>query len=189
MKKIVMLLLLLASSVVSGADDRTGPYLAVGGGYAVFYDDKRMGTEPVKDSYNINVIGGAFINKYLSVELGLDYFDTFRNEFDDVTDIYIIDATAKAHYPVWRDRIDLYAAFGAGSVNWKENVSGITHEDSSGVLKGDVGVGFRSWEWLTLNIGYRRYYFTLDQLDNGGLVAQQYNMELSSAYANIEVQF
>ncbi|MGB5964738.1 MAG: porin family protein [Sulfurimonadaceae bacterium] len=190
MKKIVVLLLAFVTIALAESADRTGPYIAVGGGYAVFNDDNRMGPEPIEPSYNLNLIGGAFINKYLSVELSFDYFDTFRSEFhDNTTDIYIFEAVTKVHYPFWKERIDLYAAFGAGGIAWKETLGGVSQEDNSGALSGDVGIGFRTLDWLTLNMGYRRYYFTLDQVDNSGVVTQQYNMELSSAYVNIEVQF
>lgn len=189
MKKIVVLLLALVTIALAKDADRTGPYIAVGGGYAVFNDDNRMGSEPIDPTYNLNLIGGAFINKYLSVELGFDYYDTFTNDMQDTTDIYIFDAAAKVHYPFWKERIDLYAAFGAGGIAWKETLDGVTQEDNSGVLKGDVGIGFRTLDWLTVNMGYRRYFFTLDQVDNSGIVTQHYKMDLSSAYVNIEVQF
>jgi len=189
MKKIVILLLLLTSVSLAEEVDRTGPYIALGGGYALFYDDGRMGPEPVDASYDINFIAGAFINTYLSVEIAIDYFNAFTTPSQDTTKIYIYDAAAKAHYPLWDERIDLYGAFGAGGIKWQENLSGVAQSSSSGVLRGDAGVGFRALEWLTLNMGYRRYFFTLDQVDENGQLLRQYNMELGSAYANIEVQF
>lgn len=189
MKKLFIVLLVLVNMVFAEEVDRTGPYIAAGGGYAVFNDDDRMGPDPIDPSYNLNFIAGAFINTYLSVELAIDYYKTFTNTANDTTKIYIFDAAAKAHYPLWSDRIDLYAAFGAGGITWKETLNNITQESSSGAVRGDAGVGFRALEWLTFNVGFRRYFFTLDKVDDNGLLTEQYNMELSSAYANIEVQF
>lgn len=189
MRKLFVVLVVLVNMALAEEVDRTGPYIAVGGGYAVFYDDNRMGSEPIDPSYNLNFIAGAFINKYLSVEVAVDYYNTFTNTSKDTTNIYIYDAAAKAHYPLWNDRIDLYAAFGAGGISWKETLDNVTQESSSGAVRGDVGAGFRALEWLTLNVGYRRYFFTLDKVDANGLITEQYNMELSSAYVNIEVQF
>ena len=193
MKKL-LLLLALSTLLFSEAIDRTGPYLSLGGGYTTLDDDQRMKGE-VEGSYNINLIGGAFINKYFSVELGGDYYGTFSSsENTNSTHVYFIDAAAKAHYPFWRNRIDLYAAFGAGAVFWKENIDGVGESDRSSALRGDVGIGYRVLKNLTFNLGYRRYFFILDDttgalLDNGDPEIIRYNMQISSAYANIEVQF
>ncbi len=191
MKKIAILLFVFtAIAFAQSDDDRTGPYVAVGGGYALFDDDNRMNAQPtgVDPSYNINIIGGVFINRYLSVEIAYDYYDTFVNdENENTTKLTILDVAAKAHYSFWKDRIDLYGAFGAGQIYWKENLDGVFQEDKSGSLRGDFGVGFRALEWLTINVGYRHYFFTLDHDTVNDY--QQYNMELRSAYTNIEVQF
>lgn len=189
MKKLFIALFVLVNMALAEEVDRTGPYIAVGGGYAVFDDDNRMGSEPIDPSYNLNFIAGAFINTYLSVELAIDYYNTFTNTANDTTKIYIYDAAAKGHYPLWNNRIDLYAAFGAGGITWNETLNNITQESSSGAVRGDAGVGFRALEWLTFNAGFRRYFFTLDKVDANGLLTEQYKMELSSVYANIEVQF
>ena len=189
MKKIGIAFLSLVTLVFGEPVDRTGPYIAIGGGYAVFDDDHRMDAEPsgINPSYNLNIIGGAFINRYLSVEIAFDYYDTFVNdENENTTDLSIFDVAAKAHYPFWDNRIDLYAAFGAGQVFWKEKTD-IRRDDKSGILRGDAGIGFRALDWLTINMGYRRYFFTLDH--ETGSDYERYKMELSSAYTNIEVQF
>ncbi len=177
--------------------DRTGPYISLGGGYTSFIDDGRMDASNLNHGSNINLIGGAFINKYLSVELGLDYFTPFTNpDNENMTELYFADAAAKAHYAFWRDRIDLYAAFGAGVVLWKETLNDKFQDDKAGSLRADLGVGFRALEWLTLNIGYRRYFFTLDDnyqsKDANGKEEynfDRYHMRADAAYANIEVQF
>lgn len=193
--KSVGLLLVLLTLLGAEPTDRTGPYIAAGGGYATFYDDERMQVEDINNVYNMNLMGGAFINKYLSVELGVDYYPTFTSsENDNTTHIYIIDAAAKAHYAFWKDRIDLYAAFGAGGLFWKENILGAVNKDNSSEVRGDIGVGIRMLRDLTLNIGYRRYFFILDHEtglkdENRNIEYIRYNMTLSSAYANIEVQF
>ena len=193
MKK-VLLLLTLSTLLFSEAIDRTGPYLSLGGGHATLDDDQRMQGD-IEHTYNINLIGGAFINEYFSVELGGDYYSTFSTlENENSTKVYFIDAAAKAHYPFWRNRIDVYAAFGAGAIFWKENINGVSKDDRSSALRGDMGIGYRVLETLTLNLGYRRYFFILDDttgeiLDNGDPEVIRYNMQIGSAYANIEVQF
>ena len=197
MKKLIIALLSVVTFAFGEPMDRTGPYIAVGGGYAVFDDDHRMEAEPsgITPSYNLNIIGGAFINRYLSVEIAFDYYDTFVNDDNEnTTKLYIADVAVKAHYPLWDNRIDLYGAFGAGQVYWDEDLNSISQENTAGALRGDIGVGYRAVDWLTLNIGARRYFFTLDhqtgEIDaDGNTVIKQYFMDLSSAYANIEVQF
>ena len=189
--------LLLTSLLQGEAVDRTGPYLSLGMGHSTLEDDGRMQTQKIDTQNNYTLVGGAFINKYLSVEINLDYFETFTNsENSNETTIYIVDAAAKAHYSVWKDRIDFYGAFGAGSILWKETLNGVSQDDKAGVLRGDLGIGFRAVEWLTLNIGLRRYYFTLDHSyetkDSNDKPVYNYNrfhMTATSAYANLEVQF
>ncbi len=195
MTKIAALFLLITTLALAEPADRTGPYIAIGGGYAVFDDDDRMEAEQIDPSFNVSITGGAFINKYLSVELCLDYYETFTNETNtNSTGIYFFDAAVKAHYPFWKERIDLYAAFGAGGIAWKENLNGVSQNDNSSATRGDVGIGFRAQEWLTFNVGFRRYFFTLDH-DTGtidpdnNIIYERYNMQVSSGYANIEVQF
>jgi hypothetical protein len=195
MKKILSLLMAAVTLTLAEPADRTGPYIAAGGGYALFNDDGRMQAATIDNSYNLNLMGGVFINKYLSVELAYDYFKTFENVYNlNTTKISIIDVDAKAHYPFWHQHIDLYGAFGAGQVFWSENLNGTAHNDKSGVLRGDVGVGFRALEWLTLNIGYRKYFFTLDHNtgtkdSDNNIIYERYNMDVSSVYTTIEVQF
>ena len=195
MKKIVLLLVALVTFSMAESTDRVGPYIALGGGYALFNDDTRMEADTIDNSYNLNVIGGVFINKYLSVELCYDYYKRFENIYNaNTTKITIVDVDAKAHYPLSEDRIDLYGAFGAGQILWRETLQGVSRDDKSNVLRGDVGVGVRALEWLTVNIGYRRYFFSLehntDTLDSdNNIIYERYNMEVSSVYANIEVQF
>ena len=197
MLRILSFLLLFNTLVYSEAVDRTGPYLAIGMGYASLEDDGRMQAKKIDTQNNYMLVGGAFINKYLSVELNIDYFKPFTNdENENVTTAFIVDVAAKAHYPLWQDRIDLYAAFGAGSILWSEKLNGVSQDDNAGVLRGDLGVGFRAVDWLTLNVGVRRYYFTLDHsyetkdVDNNPVYNyDRFNMTATSAYANLEVQF
>jgi len=195
MKKTLFALIALVTLSWAEPVDRTGPYIALGGGYAVFDDDKRMEAAEIDSSYNLNIIGGAFINKYLSVELCYDYYKTFENSYNlNTTKLSIIDVDAKAHYPLWKQRIDIYGAFGAGQIIWNEELNGVLRDDRSNVLRGDVGVGFRALNWLTLNIGYRRYFFTLEHNtgttdSENNIIYDRYHMEVGSAYATIEVQF
>ena len=195
MKKIVLLLVALVTFSMAESTDRVGPYIALGGGYALFNDDTRMEADTIDNSYNLNVIGGVFINKYLSVELAYDYYNKFDNIYNaNTTKITILDVDAKAHYPLSDDRIDLYGAFGAGQILWRETLEGVSNDDKSNVLRGDIGVGFRALEWLTLNVGYRRYFFSLEhntgtQDSDNNIIYKRYNMEVGSAYVNIEVQF
>ena len=193
MKKIVMMIMALTSFLYAEAIDRTGPYVALGGGYTAFHDDGRLGTSKIDNSSNINLIGGVFINKYLSVELGLNYFNTFTNKVGDTTTIYTFEAITKAHYPVWRNRIDFHAAFGAGGMQWKERLVGVRQDDNTGIISGDLGVGLRAVDWLTINFGYRHHLFTLDHQvtapDPKDSYVTRYNMGIGSIYTNIEVQF
>jgi len=185
--KYVLLLITVVSFLWAEPVDRTGPYLAAGGGYTNFYDEGRIGAE-VDNSYDLILVGGAFINKHLSVELIVDYFDTFSSQYNqNTTNVYMIEASAKAHYPFWKERIDLYGAFGAGGIFWRETINGLSDKDNSGVTSGDLGVGFRVMKNLTINLGYRRYFFILEDTKTGEL--EKFNMETGSVYSTIEVQF
>jgi len=182
----VLFLPLLAWGEVT---DRTGPYLAVGGGHTTFKDEGRLEAH-TNNSNNGFFTAGAFINKYLSVEIALDYYDTITTDTNDnITDLYFFYIDTKAHYPFWKDRIDLFAAFGAGGVSWDERLNGVTQQDKSSALMVEAGVGIRVMPSLTFNMGYRRHFFTLIQEDLVGNENQQYKMEMSSLYGSIEVQF
>ena len=194
MRRLCLILTLSVLSLWAEPIDRTGPYIAAGGGYTAFYDDGRLGEGKIDNSYDLLLVGGAFINKYLSVEMTVDYFDTFGSQVHkNTTSVYMIEASAKAHYPFWKERIDLYAAFGAGGIFWKENIEGNTQKDNSGVTSGDLGVGFRIMRELTINLGYRRYFFTVQQNAGydaeGNINYERYHMQTGSLYSTIEVQF
>jgi len=183
MIKKYLLVMLVLLSLEAEELDRTGPYIALGGGYAL-YEDGRQSNLKMEPSYNINFIAGAFINKYLSVELALDYYNEFQSkDLSDSAKAMIIDVDTKAHYSFWHDQIDLYGAFGAGQIFWSENVLGVGSTSTSAVLRGDIGIGYRIGHDYTLNIGARRYFFNLEQLDD------TYNMNINSFYTNLEVQF
>ena len=188
MRRLCLFLTLVALSLWAEPMDRTGPYIAAGGGYTAFYDDGRLGEGKIDNSYDLLLVGGAFINKYLSVEMTVDYFDTFGSQaHENTTRVYMLEASAKAHYSFWKERIDLYGAFGAGGIFWKENIDGVGDKDNSGVTSGDLGVGFRVMRDLTINVGYRRYFFILE--DSKTSVLKKYNMQTGSVYSTIEVQF
>ena len=189
MRKSLFLVMFLPLMLGAEVLDRTGPYLAAGGGYATFKDKGRLeGT--LNSTQNGFITGGAFINKYLSVELMVDYFDTVTTQNkENTTDLYFFCIDTKAHYPFWKDRIDLFGSFGAGGVSWKETLNGVSQKEKSSALMGEAGVGVRVVEDVTLNVGYRRYFFTLVQNDLTGHIEKQYKMEMSSLYASVEVQF
>lgn len=189
MKKVLFLAMLLPLVLGAEALDRTGPYLAVGGGYATFKDKGRL-EESLNSTKNGFITGGAFINKYLSVELFFDYFDTVTTKNrENTTDLYFFGVDTKAHYPFWKDRIDLFGSFGAGGVSWRERLNDVFQKQKSSSLMGEAGVGVRVVEDVTLNVGYRRYFFTLVEQNETGNIEKQYKMEMSSLYANVEVQF
>jgi hypothetical protein len=178
----IFLLSLLMQSFAYGVEKERngGPYL--GGGYGLSsYNDAGYFTQKEsqqKSAYDI--FAGAYINKYLSVEL--NYMKSGDFNVVDAQSTHFnysaVTVNALAHYPIWYDSIDLFAKFGAG-----QSFSTLASSDGSAMVFGG-GVSYRIDDTFSLRAAYDIYKFNYASDSKGG-----YNMDLRFANVGVEVQF
>lgn len=189
----ILVLLLLFSNALYA--ERSGPYLGIGYGVGDVDDDgyyKDRGYPEIKDKEPkaLRLYAGAFINKYLSVELDYLSFDDViaeealnRQIKDSVT---IISAVAVAHYPLLDERIDLFGRFGAGQVKGKESAE-VGRDYNEAALLFGAGAGYRPMEFITFKLGYDRYLY--DKMSATPGDDSKYSTVIDFFYAAFEVQF
>ncbi|MBU0631449.1 porin family protein [bacterium] len=159
-----------------------GPYIGVGYGMASYNDDDYFDSVVDSNVASYNLYAGAFINKYLSVEL--DYIKSGQfNVIDSTTSKTTFNYTsitigALAHYPTFEDSLDFYAKFGAG-----QSYVSMSSYDGAALVVG-AGVSYRIDETFALRLAYDLYTFNYDSDSRG-----RFNMNMQYAYAAIEVQF
>jgi len=177
-------IILAAASLL--AAERSGPFLGAGMGVSNFHDDGRLAEVQSRDAAQYRLSAGAFINKYFSVSLDYGHFESFEGVTKagekSREDFKVLSAGVTAHYPVFDDRFDLFASFGAGQIFW-EQYRPARVSSSAGTLLYGAGVGVRAMSRLTFNVGYQYYQFGLD--DSSG----SYEMGIGSAYLECQVQF
>jgi opacity protein-like surface antigen len=177
---------LLLATVLLWAE-RAGPYVGIGVGLAGYDDDGRLASVENRSQEAFRIYAGAYINENFSVEV--DYnavmeFDGVLKNGGEVTEKFSFLSTAVVlHYPVANDTTDLFVKFGASEVFWRERGSE-SHKDSAAAMLLGLGVGYRLKEYLTLNLGYDAYFFSMDISER-----DSYDMLLGAAYLKIEVQF
>ncbi len=179
--KIVLIIMIFLTTLL--ADREGGPYVGVGYGVSQYNDDGLY--EKLKNDRSESVVlyAGAYINRYLSVELASTSFDVWHvqdgYEIDDdyATNFSAITVSTMAHYAFFDDILDFYAKFGVGEVS----ASGINANGFTMLWGGGVGVRFT--ELLSMRIAYDRYIF--DYSDSSG----SYNMHIDYIYSSIEFQF
>lgn len=191
MRRLIAVMVLFTFPLIA---DRAGPYLGVGAGLSDYYDDGRLERFSTEYATSYRLYAGAFINENFSVEIDYAYLKEFHGtsrsgsaveeKFEALT------VAALAHYPVWENRIDWFAKFGAGEVFWNEKEETQTQGDSTGTLLLGAGVGYRPVERLTFNLGYDYYIFNLDaQATAANPSAKRYEMHIGLIYLGMEVQF
>jgi opacity protein-like surface antigen len=174
--------------------DRTGPYLGLGAGLSHYNDDGRLRSIDTEYTTAYRFYAGAFINEYLSVEIDYTYLKAFSGTSESGSSIEekfeALTVAALAHYPVWEERIDWFAKFGAGELFWGESETSQEQGDSTGTLLFGAGVGYRPIDRLTFNLGYDYYIFDLvSQGSESDASARRYEMGIGSVYLEVEVQF
>jgi len=181
LKKILVVLLLVTSLF---ADRDGGPYIGVGYGSSKYNDDGLYDDIKSNTSASATIYGGAYINKYFSVELGYASFDAWKKkegyEIDENKKVKCSSATVSvlAHYAFFDDMLDFYAKGGVG----KMDMSGISSSGFDMVYGG--GIGFRLNEWFGIKAAYDRYDFEYKNKED-----KKYKMKIDYVYAAIEVQF
>ena len=183
----IRLLAVLLLGVISLLADRVGPYAGMGAGLANYDDDGRLTSLEGRSQEAFRIYAGAYINENFSVEV--DYnavmeFDGILQDKGEVTEKFSFLSTAVVlHYPVADDTTDLFLKFGASEVFWRER-GGESHKDSAAAMLIGLGVGYRLKEYLTLNLGYDAYFFSMDISEQ-----ESYDMLMGTVCVKIEVQF
>jgi len=185
-------LLLGALALAASGAERTGPFAGVGYGIGAFEDDGWW-SDAGYDSHHGGshamgrLYAGAYINSNLSVEIDYTDMGTFIGYNASETKLQesfsAVGIAAVAHYPVYHDRIDLYAKFGAAEMKWEEATPGMKRSDRAGALVYGVGSGYRISDAWMLRAGYERYDF--ERTDG----ARTYEWAIDYLYGAVEVAF
>ena len=187
MKKIGLLALL----AVMAFAERSGPYIGAGYGTASFSDgsyfDVNGYTQGVDDSSEgLRVYGGAYINKYFSVELGYSDFGDYKASnalTQNISESFsALGVSALVHYPFYEERLDSYLQVGAADMNWDESGTA-KRSDSAGAIVLGIGAAYRFTDDWALRVGYENYSF---ELSDGG---RTFDWSVDTLYATFEVQF
>ena len=186
MSKILKLFLLSAFIfTVLNADQKErdeGPYLGLGYGLGIYNDNNYFANKKDVQKASYGFYGGAYINKYLSIELDYMKSGDFKVQ-ESVSNkssfnYSAVTVNALAHYPVLYDAFDLYAKFGAG-----ESYTSLSNKDGSALVVG-AGVSYRIDDMFALRAAYDLYTFNYESDTRG-----RFNMNIQYVYAGIEVQF
>lgn len=184
MMRILLVLALLLT--FSHADREGGPYIGAGAGVSKLGNDGLYGTLKSDTSGSATFYGGAYINKYLSVELSYASFDAWHvkkgYEINDTDTLNFgaLGVSTLAHYPFFDDALDTYARFGVAQMSL-----GGASALGFGYLVG-AGVAYRINDFLALRVAYDLYSFDYDK--DGDEVADN-SMQIEFLYSAIEVQF
>lgn len=166
------------------ADRDGGPYIGVGYGSSKYNDDGLYTSLKSDKSNAATIYGGAYINKYFSVELGYSSFDAWQNskgyEIDNTQSLSYSATTVSvlAHYAFFDDVLDFYAKGGVGEVV----TSGISAGGFTITYGGGVGVRFT--DWLGMKVAYDRYAFEYKDIATG-----HHDMYIDFIYGALEFQF
>ena len=179
--KIILSILLFCTLL---AADRSGPYMGLGYGLSQFNDDGIYKELKENESTSMTLYGGAYINKYLSVELAYVNM-TFGNSYKaiDATNtenelsFSSLNVSTLAHYAFFDDVLDFYGKFGVGQMD----ANGVGSAGFT-MLYG-AGVGIRFNEMLSMKVAYDRY---ITDYEKSGAKNE---MQVEFIYTALEVQF
>ncbi len=180
--KIILAILIFCSVLLADRDG--GPYIGFGYGLSKFDDDSIYKELKEDESTSMTVYGGAYINKYLSVELayvditaGKAYKAVNASGVEEELSFSSLNVSTLAHYAFFDDVLDFYGKFGVGQMNATGvGTTGFT------MLFG-AGVGVRFSEMLSMKVAYDRY---ITDYEKSGA---KHEMHLDFVYTALEVQF
>jgi len=184
----LLVFLVLYTSLVASRDG--GPYLGFGYGISQYDDNQYYSNIEETNAKSSTFYAGAYINKYLSVELSHVSFDaqglsdgflvTNSSSAEELINFSATTISTLAHYPFFDDKIDTYLRFGAGEMG--SNIAG----ESGFTLVYGVGIAYRFNDMFETKIAYDSYQFGLDTNNDK---SSDYKMQLNYLYMAIEVQF
>jgi len=180
--RLILVFLMLVG--VAFADREGGPYIGVGYGLSKYNSDDLYEDLKTDTSKALTIYGGAYINKYFSVEIDYTSFDSWHQnkgyEVDDDKSLSysITTVNTMAHYPFFDNILDTYAKFGVGQID----MSGI----SSGgfVMSFGGGIGVRLTDSFSMKIACERY--TFEYKASSGT---NHDMHIDYLYSGMEFQF
>ncbi|MCD6259162.1 MAG: porin family protein [Helicobacteraceae bacterium] len=177
------LFVLLVTLSLLYADRDGGPYLGLGYASSTYEDDSLYSELKEEREEAPLFYAGAYINKHLSVEFTYADLGTYEIADTQEEDISAYHISILAHYPLWDDKIDLYAKFGVGELSLKSaSKSGFTYVYG-------VGTAYRFNHYLALRVAYERYNFSYELSNEEALNTQIYDMIVDTLYGAFEVQF
>lgn len=179
--KIILSILLFCTLL---AADRSGPYIGFGYGLSQFDDDGIYKELKDSESTSMTLYGGAYINKYLSVELayvnmtaGNAYKALDATNVEKDLSFSSLNVSILAHYAFFDDTLDFYGKFGVGDMT-----AGGVGSTGFTMLLG-TGVGVRFNDMLSMKVAYDRY---ITDYEKDGLKNE---MHVDFLYTAFEVQF
>ncbi len=184
--KYILVLVLMLSCVY--ADREGGPYVGMGYGEQKYNDNGLYTTLKEKRSKSLYFYAGAYINKYLSVEINylkIAPYTALLKSKNVKLDLSIVTVSTLIHYPFYHDMFDPYIKFGVGDIREKvANAKGFTFVYG-------IGTSFRVSELFSIKLAYDIYPFGYDQVNQQGVAngVADYNQDIRYVYTAVEFQF
>jgi opacity protein-like surface antigen len=178
----VLLVLVFIFTLIQ-ADRDGGPYIGFGYGFSKYDDDGKYEQILTDEAKIFTYYGGAYINKYLSVELGYakiigERYEVLDNSSEVNINYTLYNISALVHYSFFDDRLDFYAKFGTGYVRY-------LGEQGFSYVYG-AGASVRFTKLLSLKVAYDTYQFGYDENSDN---SAEYKMLIKYPYVALEFQF
>jgi hypothetical protein len=174
--------LLLCGYTIAVADSFAGPYIGIGYGVSSYHDNdyyKSIQDTNVK-SYNIET--GAYINKYLAVELEYfrsgDFHLTTQSDTPSTFNYSAFTINTVLHYYLYHDTIDFHIKFGAG-----QSYTNLSTSDGSALLYSG-GIGYIIAKRYIVGVNYNLYNFDYHSTTRGNFAMnlQYISMDLKMKF-------
>jgi len=179
--KIILSILLFSTLLLA---DRSGPYIGFGYGLSQFDDDGIYKELKESESTSMTLYGGAYINKYLSVEIafvnmtaGNAYKAVDATNMEKDLSFSSLNFSTLAHYSFFNDTLDFYGKLGVGQMD----ANGVGSTGFTMLVGGGVGVRFT--EMLSLKVAYDRYITDYEK------TGAKHEMHVDFIYTAFEIQF
>jgi len=179
-KKIIILLVLLSGALWAGSN--TGPYIDFGYGASNYGDSnyyKQIKSTNV-GAYNVSL--GAYINRYLAVEIEYFKTGTFNTKQIDNTSSSFsyaaVTVNTAAHYYVYKNRIDLHVKFGMGQA-----YTNLSSSNGSAILYG-LGASYIFSPRYSLGLNY-----TIDTFSYNSKQRGHFSMNMQYLSMDVKIKF
>lgn len=175
-KKIAILLIFLGSALWAQ------PYIDLGYGISNYSDNNYYKQVKSTNVGAFNISLGAYINKYLAVEieyLKTGTFDTQKVDGSSSSFNYsAITVNTAAHYYVYKNRIDLHVKFGMG-----QSSTSLSSNDGSAILYG-LGTSYILSARYSLGVNYNIDTFSHNSSQRGS-----FSMNIQYVSMDVKIKF